>query len=132
MSSSNEPSTQRVENHPNSKRYVVDPTIYNEDLIGDTEKFNQYLKKFTRFQKIAAAKSSGLDFFVESSVQHIIALDDIVILKPDQACNDLRCLFSEQELSNTSNHFRSYFGIDDEVLDAVLERQSKTSIVVSY
>ncbi|KAI9258617.1 hypothetical protein EDC94DRAFT_585897 [Helicostylum pulchrum] len=98
------------------KGYVINPTVYDENSIGDNDGANGYLKKFNQFQKVAAAKSSSSDFSVESNIQHIMALN-----------NTLLDILSEQELTNLS----SYFKINDELLDATLERQSKT-IIVDY
>ncbi|GAA5806483.1 hypothetical protein HPULCUR_012017 [Helicostylum pulchrum] len=65
------------------KGYVINPTVYDENSIGDNDGANGYLKKFNQFQKVAAAKSSSSDFSVESNIQHIMALNNTLLVKPD-------------------------------------------------
>lgn len=65
-------------------------------------------------------------------MQHMMALNNTLLLKPDQACGDLESIFTVDGLRKIASCFRDFYKIEAHVLDAQLERDVKVIVLVGF
>ncbi|KAG2198484.1 hypothetical protein INT46_003752 [Mucor plumbeus] len=83
------------------------------------------LEKWVEYQVMVAKKYYQTDLLVETDAQGILALDNILLLKKDQICEDVKNILGIDMIQNLTNHIQKKYRIESETLDVNLERELK-------
>lgn len=89
------------------------------------------LEKWVEYQVMVAKKYYQTDLLVETDAQGILALDNILLLKKDQICEDVKNILGIDMIQNLTNHIQKKYRIESETLDVNLERELKLIVKVN-
>lgn len=83
------------------------------------------LEKWIEYQVMVAKKYHQTGLLVETDAQGILALDNVLLLKTDQICEDVKNTLGIDVIQNLTNHIKTKYRIESETLDVSLERELK-------
>ncbi|KAI8077133.1 hypothetical protein BDF21DRAFT_422142 [Thamnidium elegans] len=83
------------------------------------------LEKWVEYQVMVAKKYYQTGLLVETDAQGILALDNILLLKKDQICEDVKDILGIDMIQSLTNHIQKKYRIESETLDVNLERELK-------
>ncbi|KAI9363832.1 hypothetical protein BD770DRAFT_424749 [Pilaira anomala] len=87
------------------------------------------LEKWVEYQVMVAKKYYQTGLLVETDAQGILVLDNILLLKKDQICEDVKNILGIDMIQSLSNHIKKKkYRIESETLDMNLERKLKLII----
>jgi hypothetical protein len=89
------------------------------------------LEKWIEYQVMAAKKYCQTSLLVETDAQDILALDNIMLLKKDQVCRDMKNILGLDLIQSLSKHIQKKYSIESEILDVGLERELKSIVKVN-
>ena len=84
-----------------------------------------------KFLSLVAKKYYQTGLLVETDVQGILALDNILLLKKDQICEDVKNILGIDMIQSLTNHIQKKYRIESETLDVNLERELKLIVKVN-
>lgn len=89
------------------------------------------LENWVEYQVMVAKKYYQTGLLVETDAQGILALDNILLLKKDQICEDVKNILGSDMIQSLTNHIQKKYRIESETLDVNLERELKLIVKVN-